>query len=268
MNSPEVIDNKGMKDEVRVGCVIRNSLGAGVALGADLFTYRLICENGAIAKGRDLGSIAIRFPDNQGYHQWSASHTGCGIKGGVELMTKKLLLCAVLISALAISVAVPSLGEGVQAQVNPKAIEAFQDMKDVEEIVRQSILYQTYGISSDSNLVVLSHRFDEGRRSSEIVGEIMNNGTRSYDRFDVDIIANFRHSAGGLVSSERGFIDADRLRGGDSSAFSVFVAGDGTADQASTYDLIINDDRVVVAQPLDEEFEADENEDEEEEDDN
>jgi hypothetical protein len=30
------------------------------ALGADLFTFRLICKNGAIAKGQDLGSIAIR----------------------------------------------------------------------------------------------------------------------------------------------------------------------------------------------------------------
>jgi hypothetical protein len=47
-------------DDVQIGCIIRNSVGTYVALGADLFTYRLICKNGAIAKGQDLGSIAIR----------------------------------------------------------------------------------------------------------------------------------------------------------------------------------------------------------------
>lgn len=47
-------------DEVQIGCVVRNSVGTYVALGADLFTYRLICKNGAIAKGQDLGSIAVR----------------------------------------------------------------------------------------------------------------------------------------------------------------------------------------------------------------
>jgi uncharacterized protein DUF932 len=47
-------------DQMLVGCVVRNSLGAGVALGADSFTYRLICSNGAIARGADLGSVAIK----------------------------------------------------------------------------------------------------------------------------------------------------------------------------------------------------------------
>lgn len=61
-NAPEVIQKwlDETNDNVQVGCVVRNSLGCGVSLGADLFTYRLICSNGAIAKGRDLGSIAIR----------------------------------------------------------------------------------------------------------------------------------------------------------------------------------------------------------------
>jgi hypothetical protein len=47
-------------DKVQIGCLVRNSVGTYVALGADLFTYRLICKNGAIAKGQDLGSIAVR----------------------------------------------------------------------------------------------------------------------------------------------------------------------------------------------------------------
>jgi hypothetical protein len=47
-------------DQISLGCIVRNSLGAGVALGADIFTYRLICANGAIARGQDLGSVALR----------------------------------------------------------------------------------------------------------------------------------------------------------------------------------------------------------------
>ena len=52
-------------DKVQIGCIVRNSVGTYVALGADLFTYRLICSNGAIAKGKDLGSIAIRHIGNR-----------------------------------------------------------------------------------------------------------------------------------------------------------------------------------------------------------
>lgn len=47
-------------DGLNAGCIVRNSLGAGVALGADAFTFRLVCENGAIARGKNLGSISLR----------------------------------------------------------------------------------------------------------------------------------------------------------------------------------------------------------------
>lgn len=46
-------------DVVKVGAVVRNSVGTNVALGADLFTWRLFCENGAVARGRDMG-FALR----------------------------------------------------------------------------------------------------------------------------------------------------------------------------------------------------------------
>ena len=59
----EIVDERN-DDKVNIGCVVRNSLGAGVSLGADMFTYRLLCSNGAIAKGRDLGSISIRHVGN------------------------------------------------------------------------------------------------------------------------------------------------------------------------------------------------------------
>jgi hypothetical protein len=52
-------------DKVQIGCIVRNSVGTYVALGADFFTYRLVCSNGAIAKGQDLGSIALRHIGNR-----------------------------------------------------------------------------------------------------------------------------------------------------------------------------------------------------------
>lgn len=47
------------KDEVFVGAAIRNGAGTNVSLGVDLFTLRWACKNGAIAKGRNLGSFKM-----------------------------------------------------------------------------------------------------------------------------------------------------------------------------------------------------------------
>ena len=50
---------KDTPDEIFFGAIVRNGIGTGVALGVDLFTYRQICTNGAIARGTDLGSFSI-----------------------------------------------------------------------------------------------------------------------------------------------------------------------------------------------------------------
>lgn len=47
-------------DKVKIGFVVRNGIGTGVALGVDVFTYRLICSNGAVARGKNLKSFSIR----------------------------------------------------------------------------------------------------------------------------------------------------------------------------------------------------------------
>lgn len=49
----------GKDDIVQFGAVVRNGIGTNVALGVDLYTYRLVCSNGAIARGTDLGSFSI-----------------------------------------------------------------------------------------------------------------------------------------------------------------------------------------------------------------
>lgn len=49
----------GEKDRVKVGVTVRNGIGTNVALGVDLYTMRLICTNGAVARGSNLGSFSI-----------------------------------------------------------------------------------------------------------------------------------------------------------------------------------------------------------------
>lgn len=46
-------------DKVQLGAIVRNSLGCNVSFGLDLFTFRLVCQNGAIKKGQDLMSLKI-----------------------------------------------------------------------------------------------------------------------------------------------------------------------------------------------------------------
>ena len=48
------------EDDIHVGFAVRNGIGTGVSLGVDVFTFRLLCKNGAIAKGRNLATVSIR----------------------------------------------------------------------------------------------------------------------------------------------------------------------------------------------------------------
>lgn len=60
-NQISTIDNPTkVGDDLKLGFVIRNGYNTGTALGVDLFTFRLVCSNGAIAKGVDLASQTVR----------------------------------------------------------------------------------------------------------------------------------------------------------------------------------------------------------------
>lgn len=169
-------------------------------------------------------------------------------------------MLAVFMAVLFIAMPVMVFG-----QADQNALRNFQDMRAAQEEAK-SQMFSQLGLSNlvpatdDGDLVILSHGFEDDRFSSSIIGEILNNDTRSYDKYDVDIYTNFRDATGRLISSEQGFIDAETLYPQDSSAFDIFIFGDDIADRASTYDLIINDNRVVQGQPLDEEFEAEQSE--------
>jgi len=47
-------------DLVKVGVVVRNSIDGSSSFGADAFTYRLACLNGAVAKGKRFDAIMMR----------------------------------------------------------------------------------------------------------------------------------------------------------------------------------------------------------------
>ena len=48
-----------VNDVVQLGLIVGNSLNAGMSFMANLFTFRLICSNGAVARGRELESIKV-----------------------------------------------------------------------------------------------------------------------------------------------------------------------------------------------------------------
>lgn len=52
----EIVPN----DPIKLGFVMRNSIDGSTGFGLNLFTYRLICENGAIFGQRTLGRLGMR----------------------------------------------------------------------------------------------------------------------------------------------------------------------------------------------------------------
>lgn len=59
----EQIDYRGTGDVVHGGVVVRNGVGVSVALGADLFTMRVVCGNGCVGRGVDMG-FKLRHVNN------------------------------------------------------------------------------------------------------------------------------------------------------------------------------------------------------------
>jgi hypothetical protein len=57
----EVVKGSHEKDDVvGLGIMVRNGYNSGIALGVDPYSMRVICSNGAIARGDDLGSATIK----------------------------------------------------------------------------------------------------------------------------------------------------------------------------------------------------------------
>lgn len=46
-------------DKIKIGVSIRNGIGTNVSLGVDLYTLREVCTNGAVSRGKNIGSFSI-----------------------------------------------------------------------------------------------------------------------------------------------------------------------------------------------------------------
>lgn len=122
------------------------------------------------------------------------------------------------------------------------------------------------GTSSSPALVVLSHSYDDlsGGYIGELDGELLNSGSAEYDKFDIDISADFYDASHILVKNKVGYIDAQHLNPGDRTGFKIVTSD---IDDAITYDLKINDERVVKGAYLDENDEPSNDNDDDDEDD-
>ena len=176
---------------------------------------------------------------------------------GTFSRNKTIGISATILS-LFLSTTIAAFGQ-TNSEIEPAVLKQITDDEASPDryILKTSLVTQ----STDSGIVVLSHRYDSSRFSSEIKGEVLNNSSRSYDKYDINIYANFYDSGGVLVTSEQGFINAETLDEGDRSAFNVFVLDDGSLDDALTYDLLINDERQVQGAYLDEDDEPKSNND-------
>lgn len=76
-NVPGTVDKSSHKnDDMKFGFSIRNGYNTGVALGIDIFTFRLICSNGAIMRGQDFGTTTIRHIGNDPKKLLKTFHSG------------------------------------------------------------------------------------------------------------------------------------------------------------------------------------------------
>jgi hypothetical protein len=167
------------------------------------------------------------------------------------------MLTSFLIASVAIlSVSVTS----VFAQSNTTKFGDTPEFDNLVQGLESSIPGFKY--SEPDDIMVLSHHFETGGLPG-IVGEVQNNSTRSYEKYDVDIVANFRDSTGELISSETGYIDAETLSPGDSSAFQITSFDESLPDTATTYDLVVEDERVVQGASLSGDDEEEESNDDE-----
>ena len=193
----------------------------------------------------------------KGQHYWRTDWLGNGHQKlchkcyteervGIRKELQKILRPSVFAILFIVIATVPAVNNAY-ALTDPTEMltQIYQDINYV--LVQHG--YQPVFATPESSIVLKSHSFNTDV-FPQIIGEVENNSTRTYERFDIDIVANFRDATGILVSSETGYIDANTFAPGDSSAFDVTSLDETLPDKATTYDLIIEDHRIVEGAPL------------------
>jgi plastocyanin len=92
--------------------------------------------------------------------------------------------------------------------------------------------------TNGGNVILLSQRYNEERYSSEIVGEVENNGTEPV-KF-VKVTVTFYDSSGDIVGTENTYADPSDLRPDMRAPFKIFLTNDAIIDETATYAFTIS----------------------------
>jgi hypothetical protein len=97
---------------------------------------------------------------------------------------------------------------------------------------------QTDASSGGGNVNLLSQRFNEDEFSSEIVGEVENNGTEAV-KF-VKVATTFYDGNGNIVGTENTYADPSDLSPGMKAPFKIFLTSDSVISDTETYGFTIS----------------------------
>lgn len=96
--------------------------------------------------------------------------------------------------------------------------------------------------SGGGNVHLLSQQYSEERDSSEIVGEVENNGTEPV-KF-VKVVVTFYDSTGNIVGTKNTYADPSGLRPSMIAPFRIFILNDSIIDDTATYGFTISWDNL------------------------
>jgi hypothetical protein len=96
--------------------------------------------------------------------------------------------------------------------------------------------------SGGGNVNLLSQRFNQERYSSEIVGEVQNNGTEPVEF--VKVAVTFYDSTGNVVGTENTYADPSDLRPGMKAPFKILLTSDSVIADTATYGFTISWDNL------------------------
>ena len=92
------------------------------------------------------------------------------------------------------------------------------------------------------NVILLSQRYIEERVSSEVAGEVENNGTESVE--NVKVTATFYDSKGNIVGTQKTYSDPSDLRPSMKAHFEIFLTNNSIIDATETYGFTISWDNL------------------------
>jgi hypothetical protein len=96
--------------------------------------------------------------------------------------------------------------------------------------------------SGGGNVNLLSQRFNQERYSSEIVGEVQNNGTEPVEF--VKVAVTFYDNNGNVVGTEDTYADPSDLRPGIKAPFKILLTSDSVIADTATYGFTISWDNL------------------------